>query len=77
MRFRGRGLIMTTGRYNYCTQLQQATGLQVVANPELLSSPEEGAMAAVCITGRIEVQQPGDRGEFTRLTKVINGGYTR
>ena len=75
VRFRGRGLIMTTGRYNY-TQLQQATGLQVVANPELLESPEGGAMAAVYYWGDRGCNNISDQGEFTRLTKVINGGYT-
>ena len=74
-RFRGRGLIMTTGRYNY-TQLQQATGLQVVANPELLESPEEGAIAAVYYWGERGCNNLCDQGEFTSLTKVINGGYT-
>ena len=74
-KYPGRGLIMTTGHYNYA-QLQRSLGLPVEEQPSLLEQPEIGAKAAVYYWATHECNDLCDQGEFTRLTKVINGGYT-
>lgn len=74
-RYCGRGLLMTTGRFNY-RKLQQVTGLPVLASPELLEEPKNGALAAAQYWTWRECNTYCDKGQFTQLTKVINGGYT-
>ena len=44
-RFKGRGLIQITGRYNY-TQLSKDLGEDFVKNPELLSTPKYAVQSA-------------------------------
>jgi predicted chitinase/GNAT superfamily N-acetyltransferase len=45
-RFRGRGYVQLTGRYNY-TRAAQALGLDLVNNPDLASDPDVAARVAV------------------------------
>lgn len=44
-RYKGRGLIQITGRYNY-TQLSKDLGEDFVKNPELLSTPKYAVQSA-------------------------------
>lgn len=45
-KFKGRGYIQVTGRYNY-TKFAEATGMDVVRHPELLENPATAAEAAI------------------------------
>ena len=45
-RFKGRGFIQVTGRYNY-DQFATNSGIDVLQHPELLEKPETAAKAAV------------------------------
>lgn len=74
-RFKGRGWLQITGRFNY-TLLEQATGIDAVAHPELLEYPDQAAIAAVWYWGRIDGNRYADRGDFSGLTYAINGGHT-
>lgn len=74
-RYCGRGILMTTGRFNY-QKLQQVTGLSVLEAPELLEDPKNGALAAAQYWVWRGCNTYCDAGHFTKLTKVINGGYT-
>jgi len=44
-RFKGRGLIQITGRYNY-EKASKALGFDLISNPELLSQPELAVKSA-------------------------------
>lgn len=45
-RYRGRGLIMVTGRDNYA-RLEQTCGLRLLANPDLLAQPLPALQASI------------------------------
>jgi putative chitinase len=72
-KFRGRGAIQITGRANY-RACGEALGLDFLAHPEIL----EGLPAAIRAAGWFWQSHgcngPADSLEFTRLTKIINGG---
>ena len=72
-RFRGRGLIQTTGRANYAA-LQADTGLECLANPDLLLTPEGAMVSAVSYWRRNRLNRFADAVDFIGLTKAINGG---
>jgi len=72
-KFRGRGLIQTTGRANY-----KATGtalsLDLLNNPELLALPVNAAMSAGYFWESNGLNELADSGNFERVTRRINGG---
>ena len=78
--FRGRGLIMLTGKSNHIAA-QQGTLLPLVEQPELLLQPEAAAKSAGWFwqsRGCNELADcaPGqdDTEDFERITKIVNGG---
>ncbi|MBE6224107.1 MAG: glycoside hydrolase family 19 protein [Bacteroidales bacterium] len=73
-RYKGRGLIQLTGRYNY-SQLAAATGIDFISNPELLSQPEYAVMSACWYWQSRGLNSLADTGQFLKITKRINGGY--
>lgn len=72
-RFRGRGLIQITGRFNY-TQASQALGMDLLAHPELLEGKPLAALSAAWWWSANGCNAIADAGDLTRLTRVINGG---
>lgn len=79
-RFRGRGLIQLTGRSNYATA-GTALGLDLLGNPDQLLQPEPAARSAAWFwksrgLNELADHRPGDddQQDFTRITKLINGG---
>lgn len=72
--FRGRGAIQLTGRENY-TKLGQKTGLDLLANPDLVNEPDHFLPCAVgqfLLCGCLPFAQQDDvRG----VTYHLNGGY--
>jgi len=72
-RFKGRGLIQCTGRSNY-VKCGFALGLDLIANPELLETPENASLSAAWFWYNNDLNRYADRGDFTTLTKRINGG---
>ena len=74
VRFRGRGLIQLTGRANY-TRYQDASGLLVVAHPELLEKPEHAADVSgwfwhwKTLGALVRSKDP-----VLAITRIINGG---
>lgn len=70
-RYRGRGLVQVTGRDNYRT-VGRAMGVDLEANPELLSEPEFALAASIAWwEGKIPDSAMGD---IVRVTKLVNGG---
>ena len=69
--YRGSGLIMVTGRYNF-QLVEDATGLPVVSQPDMLRSPGTALEVAVAWW---EAQVPDSAmGNRVRVRRVVNGG---
>ncbi|WNG57945.1 glycoside hydrolase [Archangium gephyra] len=72
-RFKGRGPIQLTGRYNY-TQAGKALGLDLVNRPEDAALPSVGFRVAVWYWNSRNLSAKADALDFVGVTKGINGG---
>ena len=72
-RFRGRGCIQLTGHANYF-HAGQALGVDFVSNPDLVSTPKYAALTAGWFWSTHKCNQPADALDYTKVTKIINGG---
>ncbi len=72
-RYRGRGLIQTTGRANY-QKTGDALDLPLIEEPELLESPVNAARSAAWFWHGHGCNALADEGAFERITRRINGG---
>ena len=73
-RYKGRGLIQITGRYNYSVA-SIAMGIDLLKNPELLSEPENATWVSCWWWQSKGLNELADRGDFRRITRIVNGGY--
>lgn len=71
-KYRGRGLIQTTGKANYLNY-SKAAGVDAVSNPDLLLEPEHAANSAAIFFAKNGCIQAADSGDFARTVKLING----
>lgn len=74
-KYRGRGLIQTTGKFNYSlvsTRLFQSDML--VLQPQLLESPRWAALSAGDIWDYKKCNPLADDDDITAITRKINGG---
>lgn len=76
-RFKGHGPIQITGRANH-RACGAWLGLDLEADPLLLTRPEYGTASAVWFwtqgNGKIDLNLLADRGWFKTITRIINGG---
>jgi predicted chitinase len=72
-RYKGRGYIQLTGRYNY-KRAGQALGLPLEAKPELVEKPEIAAKVAVWFWQTRVQPKVDDFGNTPQATKPINPG---
>lgn len=72
-KYKGRGLIQVTGRYNY-EQLSIDFGEDFINYPEKLAEPYYAVMSACWFWNRKNLNELADRGEFKAITKKVNGG---
>ena len=72
-RFRGRGCIQLTGHANYF-HAGQACGEDFVMQPDLVATPRYAAMTAGWFWNTHKLNLYADSGDFTLMTKKINGG---
>lgn len=72
-KFKGRGYIQLTGRYNY-KQAGAALGLPLEANPEMVEKPEVAAQVAVWFWKNRVQPRVDDFGDTRASTKPINSG---
>ena len=72
-RFKGRGPIQITGRYNY-QKYGNAIGVDLINNPELAATPEIGFQVTAEYWKQNELNDYADRGQFDTVTSRINGG---
>jgi len=74
VRFKGRGLIQITGRFNY-RDCGDALGIDLLSTPELLEEPVLAARSAAWFWKSRGLNDLADKGDFKLITKRINGGY--
>jgi putative chitinase len=72
-RFRGRGCIQLTGSTNYF-QAGKALEIDFWANPDLVATPQYAALTAGWFWSTHKCNDVAERQDWTRLTKIINGG---
>ena len=72
-RFRGRGILQTTGRYNY-EKTGEALGVDLIANPEKLGQFELAARSAGWYWKTKGLNELADAGDFEKITRRVNGG---
>lgn len=73
-KYRGRGLMQTTGRANYAA-VSKALGVDYIADPDRLAQPIDAARSAGYYWQSKNLNHWADNGDFLTLTKRINGGY--
>ena len=73
--YRGRGLIQETGHDKYAAEAQQ-TGLDCVANPDMLIDPTHCLEFACSFWLRAGLTPVANAGNFKLETLRLNGGYT-
>jgi len=71
--YRGRGLIQITGRDGYA-QVGKIAGLDLVNHPEDANNPMTALRVAAAFWKWKGLNGPADRGNYTQVTKLINGG---
>ena len=72
-KFRGRGLIMLTGRDNY-TRTGQALGLDLAEDPDLAETPTVAARIAAHFWAAHGLNALADHDDVRAITHAINGG---
>jgi putative chitinase len=72
-RYKGRGYIQLTGRYNY-KRAGEALGLPLEQKPELVEKPEVAAKVAVWFWKNRVQPKVDDFGNTPAVTKPINSG---
>jgi predicted chitinase len=72
-RYKGRGAIQITGRHNY-EQMSRWLGVDFTTHPELLATPKFAILSAACWWQHHGLNELADAGEFTQITRRINGG---
>lgn len=73
-KYRGRGLIQTTGRDNYLATML-ALDIDCIEHPELLEQPVGACRSAAWFWKSHGLNELADKGDFHRITKILNGGY--
>lgn len=72
-KYRGRGLIQLTGKDNY-RLASDSLRVDFVAEPDLLLTKEYAALSAAWYWNKRNLNKEADAGDFTSMTKKINGG---
>ena len=72
-RFAGRGCIQLTGSTNYFNA-GKALGVDFWADPDLVATPKYAALTAGWFWSTHKCNEVAQNQDWTRLTKIINGG---
>lgn len=70
-KYRGRGLLQVTGKDNYTT-VGNALGINLVARPEMLATPDIALRASIAWWER-KIPDAA-MGDIKRITRLVNGG---
>lgn len=71
--YRGRGLIQLTGKANY-KKAGDSLGIDLVANPDLVATPEYAALTAGWFWSANNLNALADAKDLLGMTKKVNGG---
>lgn len=74
LRFKGRGFIQVTGRYNY-TVISKDTKIDYLNNPQWLEREPDAMISALWYWQKRNLNKYADAKDVKGATKVINGGY--
>lgn len=74
LRFKGRGFIQVTGRYNY-TLISKDTRIDYLNNPEWLEREPDAMISALWYWQKKKLNTYADSKDVKGAAKVINGGY--
>lgn len=74
LRFKGRGFIQVTGRYNY-TLISKDTRIDYLNNPQWLEREPDAMISALWYWNKHNLNKFADTKDIEGSTKVINGGY--
>lgn len=72
-KFRGRGFIQLTGRYNY-TRAGKELGIDLVNNPDLVMKPDIAALTSVWYWKWMVRRKVRNFNDVVAVTKAVNGG---
>ena len=72
-RFRGRGALQCTGHSTYF-HAGKALGIDFVMQPDLVATPKYAALTAGWFWETHKLNPPADALDYTKVTKIINGG---
>jgi len=72
-RFRGRGALQCTGHSTYF-HAGKALGVDFVMQPDLVATPKYAALTAGWFWDTHKLNPPSDTLDYTKVTKIINGG---
>jgi putative chitinase len=72
-RFKGRGWIQLTGRHNY-RQAGKAIGIDLESNPNLAADDRYLGLLAAWFWNSRNLNFWADKGDFEKITRLINGG---
>jgi len=72
-RFRGKGLVQLTGHSNHF-HAGKALGVDFVMQPDLVATPKYAALTAGWFWDTHKLNPPSDDLDYTKVTKIINGG---
>lgn len=73
-RFKGRGLIQTTGRANY-KKVSDKLGYDFIADPEKLAALPYAVLSAAVFWGNNHLNDLADQDDVRKVTRKVNGGY--
>ncbi len=73
-RYRGRGVLQTTGRANY-RRLGQRAGVGLEASPELVIAAQHALSPALLEWAEGNLNAAADRNDIAAITRRINGGF--
>lgn len=72
-RFRGRGLLQLTGRYNYGWVGEKA-GLDLIGDPDLAATPDGAVRCAIAFWLARAINEAADADDSAKVTRLVNGG---
>ena len=72
-KYKGRGCFQITGLSNY-KEVSKALGVDFVSNPLLLAEPNYAVQSACWWWNKRKLNLLADKGDFKKITKIINGG---
>ena len=72
-RYRGRGFIQITGKFNY-QKLSKDTNLDYTGTPDLLLTEADAMLSALWFWNDKKLNLLADKDDILKVTKIINGG---